>query len=301
MTNKSKPWFGAARRLVERGADSYGLAVDESGVTLGPDFQLVRRTSRGYEPATLEELSCLQKVATLRAGDVQRLARHLESIAKALRNGDIAKARLLGLYFPINQLTPGQLDRLRKASTLLKQNFNFDEPRDDRGRWTTGGANTVPSRVVVPIGEGRRTRGSAVPDPNPMRVQEFLPIDPEILDPLIDGEPIPQVEPAPSIEGELNPLAKPRPRVEEEPKPPMEGDVGDPSGPFGRRWRPVTYSRCKDSAEHSAIWRQMCEDLRDDPEFAFHPSIKEFLLLCQRGMNESVEWRRGLCSYIFEQ
>jgi len=168
MGNKTQPWFGAARRLSERSTDSYGLAVDKDGVTLGPDFPLIRKTSRGYETATLEELSCLREVVSLGSGGMPRLVGHLESIAKALGAGDLAKARILGLYFPINRLTQSQIDRLTKASALLKESFNPDEPRDERGRWTTGSA-TIPSSSAtsgVRTREGVRGLQSSPSNPN---------------------------------------------------------------------------------------------------------------------------------------
>ncbi len=201
MNNQTQPWFGAARRVSKRGADCCGLAVDENGVTLGPDFPLVRKTLRGYEPAAVEDLSCLREVVPLGADDTQRLARHLESIAKALSAGDLARAHILGLYFPINRLTPDQLDRLRKAFALLKGNFNPDEPRDERGRWTTGSATAAPSsaRAFTPgaASVGAGTSRPAATHPNLMRVQEIVPFDPEVLpDPLIEGEPLPE-EPFP--------------------------------------------------------------------------------------------------------
>ena len=174
MGNKTQPWFGAARRLSERSTDSCGLAVDKDGVTLGPDFPLIRKTSRGYETATIEELSCLRKIVSLGTKDTQRLARHLESIAKALTAGDFAKARILGLYFPIDRLTRDQADRLRKASAVSKGNFNPDEPRDERGRWTTTGAGTTPpSRAFAPSREGLEAGRSLENDRNIVPVNDW--------------------------------------------------------------------------------------------------------------------------------
>ena len=85
-------------------------------IALGPDFPLIRKTSGGYETATLGEVSYLREIVSLRTGDAERLACHLESIAKALSAVGLAKARILALHFPINRLTQTQLDRLIKAS-----------------------------------------------------------------------------------------------------------------------------------------------------------------------------------------
>ena len=248
MGNRTQPWFGAARRLDERGTDSQGLVVDEAGVSLGPDFPLIRKTSRGYETVTLEELSCLREVVSLGANDTQRLTRHLESIAKALTAGDLAKARILGLYFPINRLTRDQSERLEKASALVKGNFNPDEPRDERGRWTAGVVAAPPSDAT----SGAQTRAGTVAGrplaahPGVVRVQEFLPmpIDPEFLPrPLIQGAPFPWEETLPRIEEAPQEAA---PRIDEAPNATKEG----PSPPFQlpkREPEPVTYDRCLDA------------------------------------------------------
>ena len=143
ISTETKPWFGAARRLGKRGEDYYGLAVDEDGVTLGPEFPLIRKTSRGYEIATVEELSCLREVASLGVRDTQHLTRHLESIAKALNAGDLARAQILGVYFPINRLAPEQVDRL--GSPALLANFIPTNARDERRRWTSGAASAASS------------------------------------------------------------------------------------------------------------------------------------------------------------
>jgi hypothetical protein len=125
----------------------------------------------------------LREVIPLGGGDMKRLAGHLESIAKALSAGERAKARILGLYFPINRLTGSGLDRLRKASALLKGNFNPDEARDERGRWTTDTATAAP--LSAPHGVQTRERaGSTRPlatNPGVRRVQEIVPVEPGAL------------------------------------------------------------------------------------------------------------------------
>ena len=239
MSNKTRPWFGAARRISERRSDSYGLAVDEDGVTLGPNFPLVRKTSRGYEPATLRELSCLCEVVALGVSDTHRLARHLESIAKALTAGDLAKARILGLYFPINRLTPNQLAGLRKASTLLKQ-FNPDEPRDNRGRWTTGAATAASANGVAQTRGRSGTRARHDGPGSDANSENVPPIDPEILpDVPVEGEP-------PPVKGE--------PPIEEEPFFPYS---------MAPKWLNREY--CLDAARRSpdnmAPWESMCRNL----------------------------------------
>jgi hypothetical protein len=262
MGNSTKPWFGPARRL---STDGYGLVVGKDGVTLGPDFPLVRKTSRGYETATLEELSCLREVVPLGTGDTQRLARHLESIAKALSVGDLARAHILGLYFPINRLTSDQFGRLRKVSALLKENFNPDEPRDERGRWTTGAANTQSSNATSGIrtGAGTGARRQLSIHPDVMRVQEFLPVDPELVDPQL----------------------VPKPLIEDEPFPPYD---------LSSKWPKLTREYCLDAARRSpdndALWESMCRRL--PPRFRRE---------CWAAGEEGVQKKIKVCDKIFPE
>ena len=306
MGNKTQPWFGAARRLNERGTDSHGLVVDEAGVTLGPDFPLIRKTSRGYETATLEELSCLGKVVSLSTSDTPRLARHLESIAKALSAGYLAKARILGLYLPINRLTGDQSDRLRKAATLLKGNFNPDEPRDDRGRWTTGAANTQPpsaSTGTYPREEAGARRQPAT-HPGVVRVQDFV-IDPEVVPkPLIEegaklpwGELQPRIEDAPPpANEEVPPPVKQIPPQAKELPPPVREEPFPPFDLSRRRWHwgPITYNKCMNAAEDFYLWETLCEDLPRNKR-----NKKDLYRACREVLHGTVEQRQGFCNDLW--
>ena len=152
---ETQPWFGPIRRLSKRGVNCRGLAVDLDGVTLGPDLPLVRRTSKGYLVADADEISLLIDVAFGGRGITKALTNHLASIARALNSGDLAKAQILGLYFPIGELTERQLDRFRRAR-VSKSNFNPEEPRDERGRWTSGPPGTVtPADTHSDVATGR--------------------------------------------------------------------------------------------------------------------------------------------------
>jgi len=201
-------------------------------IALDPDFPLIHKTSRGYETATLEELSCLREVVPLGGSDMKRIAGHLESIAKALRMGDLAKARILGLYLPINRLTQSQVDRLTRASALLKGSFSPDEPRDERGRWTTGATNTQPSSAIrgARTREGTRARWPLASHPGVVRVQSTIPFETEEGHRLLGDddapfsmkEPEPRIEALPVPEGALEPDGEAPPRAEEEASPPAE-------------------------------------------------------------------------------
>lgn len=290
MGNKTQPWFGAARRLSERRTDGYGLAVDRDGVTLGPDFPLIRKTSRGYETVTLEELSCLREVVSLGTGDTQRLVRHLESIAKALNAEDFARARILGLYFPINRLTRDQSERVRKAAALMKRNFDPGEPRDERGRWTSGTATSSASAGV-------QTRaGARLPfatHPGVMRVQELL-IEPEVVPEI--GE-FPFEEDLPRIEEKPPPVKEPpAPQIKEVPPPAKEVPPATDEEPFKPSRLPnrgLTREQCNDAAERSTRqnpgpWENVCRQVSE-----------EWKRECWKATYESVQYKKGICSGMY--
>ena len=291
MGNKTHPWFGAARRLNERGTDSDGLVVDEAGVTLGGDFPLISKTSRGYETATLEELSCLMKIASLGTGDTPRLARHLESIAKALSAGDLARARILGLYFPIDRLTRDQSDRLRKAAALLKGNYNPDEPRDERGRWSTGAAiEREPWHADQSTAGAHRPLATL---PGVMRVQEIF-IEPEVMPEI--GE-LPFDDDLPRIEQKPPPVKEPpAPQIKDVPPPAKDAPPATDEEPFKPSRLPnrgLTREQCNDAAERSTRqnpgpWENVCRQVQED-----------WKRDCWKATYESVQYKKGICSGMY--
>ena len=143
--------FTEMRRLHERGPHCRGLVVDTDGVMLGPDCVLVRRTARGFEAADSERLTGLTKSVFADDARLGRLPQVLASVARALDAGDLVKAQLLGLAIPIGKLDEAQLRRLRRAGDLAKDEASFDpdQPRDERGRWTTEGGSGQTSGVGI--------------------------------------------------------------------------------------------------------------------------------------------------------
>ncbi len=129
--------LASMRRLYERGPGARGLVVDRDGVMLGPNAVLVRRTPQGSRVASIGDIAVLTRVVFGEGARLDRLPLALSLIAKALDASDVVKAQLLGLEIPLYPLDDDQLTRLGVAASLMK--YDPDQPRDERGRWTSGG------------------------------------------------------------------------------------------------------------------------------------------------------------------
>ncbi len=132
------------QRLYERGGESRGLTVDIEGAALGPDCVLVRRTSDGYRCADLDEIRIALAVAY--GGDQHAAAIFAGAcrIAKALADGEVAFAQIVGLHLPLPDLDAEALQRAARVASLIKANFNPLQPRvpagsAEGGRWADDG------------------------------------------------------------------------------------------------------------------------------------------------------------------
>ena len=126
----------SVRQLHSRGPACRGLAVDSQGVVLGSSHVLVRRASNGYQVADFGAAERLLKVAFGERYDVRHLFIQLEGVKRALSDGNLVKAQILGLQTPLAGISGDELGRLDLAATLLK--YDPSQPRDDAGRWTAG-------------------------------------------------------------------------------------------------------------------------------------------------------------------
>src|SRR5579859_1250103 len=129
--------LGPPRRLHTRGPASHGVTVDDEGLAIGPDCLLVRRISAGYRTAARRDIRTLLDLAFDYRGDEGPFHRHCAAIAKALDDGHVLRAQLLGLFLPVGELDGFDLQRLRLASRLMK--FDPDQPRDEDGKWSAQG------------------------------------------------------------------------------------------------------------------------------------------------------------------
>ncbi len=128
-----------------------GLSCTANGIHLA-GVPLLRKTAKGFAPRPTGEIAALMKGAYDQDVDAERLAPGLDVIADALDCGDLARAMIATLRLRLPGLT------LRGAASIVLidhalAKFNPDEPRDWRGRWTSGDGAAA-STAIKPGGVG---------------------------------------------------------------------------------------------------------------------------------------------------
>jgi hypothetical protein len=126
-----------------------GLSCTPDGVALA-GVPLIRKTPAGFIPRPADEIASLLKAAY---GDrPMALPSRLGAIAKALNCGDFAMAMIAAVHTQTPELDAAAAMRLLQAEDrLTKYDYNPDEPRDRRGRWTTEGSATPATLTAPPI------------------------------------------------------------------------------------------------------------------------------------------------------
>jgi hypothetical protein len=125
------------------------------GLTCGPEglylagAPLLRKTADGLVPRRPDELAALTLAAFGEVADVERLTRGLRTAANALNEGDVGKAMMAALHLRLHDVSADGVQRLRRVDDFLAK-YDPNEPRDWRGRWTTGGGDAPPSASAPP-------------------------------------------------------------------------------------------------------------------------------------------------------
>lgn len=131
-----------------------GLSCTPAGVSLA-GVPLLRRTRAGFVPRRTSEITSLLRVAY--GEDPTGLQSRLGAIAQALNSGDFATAMIAAVHTRTPELSPEAAARLANAETeLTKYNYNPDEPRDWRGRWTRDEHSDARSGAEPEIGGDQR-------------------------------------------------------------------------------------------------------------------------------------------------
>jgi hypothetical protein len=172
-----------SNRNVGIGDHPQGVGCDENGPNLGP-YRLLQRTTQGFEPRSLADLDFLLSQTFGEPITSATLRPPLMVIARALNVGDLTRAMIATQLLKLPALGSEQAKRAFAAERMLKAGFDPDEPRDDRGRWTTSGADAAPS--------ARR------PNPSNHHNPLLVPAQAILVDPLIGDLPITGPMPLPA-------------------------------------------------------------------------------------------------------
>lgn len=122
---------------------SLGLSCQPTGVSLA-GAPLLRRTTTGFAPRPRGEIDALMKAAYGQQADSEPISRGLSVVADALNRGDLGHAMVGAVRLRLPELSWDRAVRIARAQdALAKYNFNPDEPRDRRGRWTSGGGGSL--------------------------------------------------------------------------------------------------------------------------------------------------------------
>jgi hypothetical protein len=145
----SAPMF----RLTARGGD--GLCCDRQGIALGPVALVEAADANGrrvYRVRPAEEIARALALAydPFTTDDLARRLSGLEVAARALEADDLAKATVATVLMKLPPLSAEAMAKLAHDPTLRK--YSPDQPRDERGRWTSGaGADDATSASPVRV------------------------------------------------------------------------------------------------------------------------------------------------------
>jgi hypothetical protein len=117
----------------------FGLSCSDRGLTLA-GVPLLTRTEAGFRPRPVWEVDRLLGRAYRTNVDLDGLMGGLGAVARALNDGEMARAMIAALLLKLPELDWDGAVRIAHADdTLAKAGFDPDESRDSHGRWTTDG------------------------------------------------------------------------------------------------------------------------------------------------------------------
>ena len=144
-------------RLAET-PQSRGLSCTPQGLSLA-GVSLLEKTARGLAPRPAPEIAALIMAAYGATPDLGRLSDGLRATAKALNDGDLARAMVAALHLRLPEMSgPGAMRVAEVGEYLAK--YSADQPRDWHGRWTTEGGDQAPARPGSASPRPSTTRGS---------------------------------------------------------------------------------------------------------------------------------------------
>lgn len=125
---------------LDRNPKGRGLRCEEGGLFLGRDALLRRDAAGGFAPRPDDELRTSFNHVYGAGADWDSRIRSVELVANALNKGDMARAMMTAVLMRLPD-PDGPIGIADVDGVLAKADFNPDEARDDRGRWTIGSAS----------------------------------------------------------------------------------------------------------------------------------------------------------------
>ncbi|MGP7985425.1 hypothetical protein [Rhodoblastus sp.] len=107
-------------------ADERGVSCDENGPKIGP-VRLLNKTVSGFAPRPIEELNKVFGFVTECPVDCSALVERLKGVAKAMNEGELARAVFATLFMQLPPLTEEQAWRAAQAEKLFKA--SADDPK----------------------------------------------------------------------------------------------------------------------------------------------------------------------------
>ena len=117
-----------------------GLRCDADGLSLA-GVPLLRKSAAGFAVRESEEVGALMLAAYGEVFDPDRLARGLRATSSALNRGEVDLAMIAAVHLRLPDLDAEAASRIAAVDDFFAK-YDPDEPRDWRGRWTTGGAGS---------------------------------------------------------------------------------------------------------------------------------------------------------------
>lgn len=123
-------------KLAECRAAKGGVYCGEDGVWLGPAALIEPSGAGGYQIRSGDQIETLLRAAYAEPPDLEDCVAGLRRVAAYLAEGNLPLAMIAAVRLRLGAIAQDRVERLARADDLLKANFNPDETRDDRGRWS---------------------------------------------------------------------------------------------------------------------------------------------------------------------
>jgi hypothetical protein len=123
---------------LDQNAKGRGLRCDRDGLFFAGKALLERDAEDQFRPIPALKIRKVLSNAYRADGNWESRIRSVDVVAKALNNGDVARAMMAAVLMRLPE-PDGAIHITNIDSLLAKDGFNSDEPRDERGRWTSAG------------------------------------------------------------------------------------------------------------------------------------------------------------------